>query len=167
MHRERRHCIWSLCSMPLRNTNCCVAHRVKTAETDLLWSLCVGYFFFLLLCQNALRHTSASKTTISPSISSVKSFLQAFHFEKTRKTRERAQDNQTCGSCDKKVNWILVKKCERFRTIQLVLNGIAAWQAGKTRVILHQYVKQTQNKSKENRVGSLLDNLNPKGKIAI
>lgn len=60
--------------------------------------------FFLLQCQNALRHTSALKTTISPSISSAKAFLQAFHFEKTRKTREGewAQDNQTCGSCDKK-----------------------------------------------------------------
>lgn len=66
----------------------------------LLWL----YFFFLLQCQNALRHTSALKTTISPSISSVKAFFQAFRFEKTRKTRkgEWAQDNQACGSCDKK-----------------------------------------------------------------
>lgn len=158
MYRERKDYMWSLCSMPLQNTNCCIVCRIKAADWLSLKSLLWLYFFFLLQCQNALRHTSALKTTIFSSISSVKAFLQAFHFEKTRKTRkgEWAQDNQTCGSCDKKkVNWILVKKCERFRTIQLVLSGIAAWQAGKTRVILHQYVKQTQNKSKENREQAL------------
>lgn len=100
---QRKDYMWSLCSMPLQNTNC-NSMQNKGSRLTFFEVFALTIFFFLLQCQNALRHTSALKTTIFSSISLVKAFLQAFHFEKTRKTRkgEWAQDNQTCGSCDKK-----------------------------------------------------------------
>lgn len=156
MQRVRGDSMWSLyCAVVTHHMLCSL--QSKDSRLSFVWSLCFGYFFSFY-CAKMLLDTYLSQKQQSPfPLARWKLFCMLFILKRQGKP-EKENEHRTIGSVGlvtKKVNWILGKKCERFRTIQLVLSGVATWQAGKARVILHQYVKQTQNKSNENKEQAL------------